>query len=264
MKNYKLIVVILFVCICSCTKNKTLKEFYTNNNIKKEVEIINDSLCIVTNYFENGNLHSKYSLLNDKIDGEFFIYDSSGYLYDKYFFIKGIENGYSYSYFPTGEICAVVMISNGKKIGNGYYYDKSGKIEWINHYVMWDTVSWLNEVYCFNTSGDTIKEKSNYFKFNCTKDTINIDEDFEFELNLEAPHFKNSKMQVYITDYDKLFEKNNTSEYLIFECDGYKFNYKVKPKNKNNNILKGIIREIDTLNNLERVLLFQKEYFVTE
>ncbi len=97
----------------------------------------------------------------------------------------------------------------------------------------------MNELYVFNSKGDTIYPESNFFTINYCCDTIKLGTTFKAKIELKAPSVPNCLMVVYFTiPKDTSFVKRSISK-------NYIVNYDYIPKDTGRFQMKGYIQEIE-------------------
>ncbi len=105
---------IAYSCILfyNCTDKKEIKEYYPNGKIKKQ-----------------------YSLINEKVEGEVFLYDSTGTLSSSHLYVNGKANGRAYDYYPSGKIKEIFYETENHANGKVLRYYENGQISLIGKYI---------------------------------------------------------------------------------------------------------------------------------
>ena len=94
---------------------------------------------------------------------------------------------------------------------NGYRIDKKdGVLDYINHFITVDSISYLNQYISFDKNGNIQKDKSHYYTLMSFKDTFKVNEEISLRIELDAPKFYEG-MEVLIGGYtDKYVLKKNS------------------------------------------------------
>ena len=90
--------------------------------------IIDEEDSTYSNYYENGQIRSKYTVIDGKGEGEYLEYFKNGNLRIKTFYVKGKINGYKFDYFENGNLMAKTYCVDGKIDGTRLQYYNDGKI----------------------------------------------------------------------------------------------------------------------------------------
>ncbi|PIQ18026.1 MAG: hypothetical protein COW66_08650 [Flavobacteriaceae bacterium CG18_big_fil_WC_8_21_14_2_50_34_36] len=157
----------LVLLILSCQNKKTIKEtYYDTGELHSVVSLdknnLRDGLTLV--YYKNGNLKDKATYRKDKIIDTVFAYYQDGAL-------ENIE------YQHMDSIYSVFYDSDGQVIKEGVFCKANSKNGWIKTYDIKNDLKYkyilkniygkenhTNTMITYGSKGDTIKEKSYYFK----------------------------------------------------------------------------------------------------
>lgn len=235
MKTNKIIILLLFIFLQSCKKEKYFIEYYKNGIIKKECEQINGVLygeC--KEYYETGNLKALYKYRSGVlIDSALYFYDIPiKKLKSKSVFFKQDSIKQIY-YYENGNIKEEGFInSDNKKVGMWKFYNKS-QLTAKREYKIIKNEEFLNQTYTLNNKLDTIYSKSKFFELFILKDTIRRGEYFNACALLKANLFKNKNSEILlcIPKYEnENFNKDFSNENLI-ELDTF-YNLMIDKKNQ--------------------------------
>ncbi len=106
------------------------KKIFKNNLLIENSKIISDNpkKIYIEKYYENGNICSKYVLINDKIDGEFIKYYLTGQIEKQEYYINGKKDGIHKTYYPNGILNTEISYENNHFNGVYNTYNKYGKL----------------------------------------------------------------------------------------------------------------------------------------
>jgi hypothetical protein len=243
MRNY-LLILITYIFLGGCIQQTTPDDtiYYPTGEVREEIYFLNDSSILMKEYYENGNLMSVSSTINERYEGLIM------------------------HYYQNGKVKSIGKFHKGKAIGSHSFYSELGNLNVKRNYVIVDTVSHLNEVVYYDEHGEVLNERSNYFTLHSLKDTIDLGEEYRIKIKLDAPYFR-EKMLVFVGDFDSLFNHQDSLPVRVFTGGNFTVEYKFIPEKKGNGVLRGIISdyavsEEDTSKMNERLFYFSKEYYV--
>lgn len=167
---------ILLIIFSNCINNSEKKnsskidtiKLYTENKISKEEVYINDTILSSKSFYDNGKTHI-YTIYNEGIISEKYVYYYSGSLMFKYLPIEYVDTGYVYSeegylltkgkYIQTSELDEIIL----KEVGEHKSYFKNGKVRTI---VNFDRNGKNGEFILFYENGNILKKGfyKNYFQ----------------------------------------------------------------------------------------------------
>ncbi|GAA0749724.1 toxin-antitoxin system YwqK family antitoxin [Gaetbulibacter jejuensis] len=198
---------LIFYCFLSC-ENEHKVEYYNDGKIKKEYYLRDGKLNdIYKEYYPNGKLKQiHYYRDNVKVDSSITYYKSPDER------IKGII------YWKTNGVDSlakrVIFNINGDKlnegsilhlgmdkfvpVGNWRYFDAQGRLKSTREYKNIDGKSYLNQVWSFNTEGDTLYYPTTYFEIIKAQDTFALNYPFRAAAILGLPIFKERKSEIYV------------------------------------------------------------------
>jgi hypothetical protein len=232
---------VLFTCFCfliSCNTVDRKFEFFENGTVKFEYELINGHRNgKQIEYYPNGKIASELGFINDTIQGVANYYYESGELKETVNWLNGKTDGTDTEFYKSGRIKSYGNYFNNLQSGLFYYYDSIGNLQTVREYLLQDSTSHLNNVYCFNKQGDTILTRSNFYKLILCCDTVLVGTKFTAKIDLVAPYFKKSRMYVY-------FEIPGDKEHLRRLFSGnYTVTYEYFPRFPGKYLLRGYIEE---------------------
>ena len=131
MKN---LVFIIFIALISCTSQQ-------EKELDKPTEnTTSDTLNLVTpedptspgqyyEYHDNGALKIE-GIQNDKgnREGLWISYYENGIKWSESYYIDGIKNGHSLTFYPNGQVRYIGVYKNDKQNGTWKYYDEEGNL----------------------------------------------------------------------------------------------------------------------------------------
>lgn len=113
-------------------------------------------------------------------------YYQNGNIKEKSYYVKNQLNGIYQKYFDDGFLKISGNYKNNRKIGEWIIYEK-GHIMRKERYILLNDSSYLNEFIVFDSVGNIIHEKSNFFSIGFEKDTIISGNVFKWQISNEAP-----------------------------------------------------------------------------
>jgi len=206
-KYYKLLFILI---LFSCDKEIIKKEYYNNNNIKKEYTLINEEIHgKLKEYDKKGNLKLiQYYENGIKIDSSIHFNKENKISVIKYF-NHNSDTVFVKKYYSNGKLKEKGNLLKKFKVGNWIFYRRDGKIRRINEYFRIKNQEYNNQGWSLNEKGDTISKGSNYMKVRFPK-SVYINEKFQIRFYLSNPLFSNSKVKLFI---DLNPEKSINSEF---------------------------------------------------
>ncbi len=184
------LIIIAFTILISCNKQK--KEYYNNGNIKSKYFKKKGKLeGVYREYYNNGKLKTVHIYKNNqKVDSSIYYYTTPSEKIKriKYWNIKGDSNIVrAVDYFKNSlrQREGKYFKGNNNKFGKWKLYHEEG---WLNqiveHFIVSDK-EYLNQSWKLNEKGDTIQ--GNYFKLQISKDTVSVNEPIKFLFYLKKP-----------------------------------------------------------------------------
>ncbi len=195
MKNY--LWLLFFMLLFAC--NRPIKEYYANGKIKRIYNIVNDKYEGMYQIFDTTGSLKETHIYEDgiKIDSSVYFNKNDKINYID-FYIKDSLTERRY-YYKNGTLKEKGKLNeNNLPVHKWEYYNKEGILTQIKE--IWDIKgkSHLNQDWVFNKSGDTIKNKGSYFSIKYENDTIDMDKPIQAVVNLKSPLFKNRKSEIMV------------------------------------------------------------------
>lgn len=230
---------------------------------------------IIIEHHPNGNVRLKGNLNTyGNYEGEFYRYSTNGNLINKLNYINGdIITDTSYVYYPNGDLKMFgPVLKNNLDIGWWAYFNEKKELDKKIEFAKIDKEDFLNQQIFFDSSGDTIKRKSSYFKLKIP-DTLKIGDNICLLHNFaEEKKVYSKELFVIINNvYSESLEKKDTfaSDYF------HKIKFRVYAHEKGKKIISGsIIERIAEINNINKdsaignlnefVKFFKKEVYVKD
>jgi hypothetical protein len=270
MRN-KFFYISMFLMIVGCGQKSMETKYYSSGEIQSEKFKIDEKDFITKKYYKNGKIKSEYQTYNFNDSSDCKLYDGKGIFYrlDKYH--KG-EYSYSIDYFCNKKVKSIGKYENNIPYGWFSYYDSV--VNFLNSrkqvFILQDSSIAINQEIYFNENGDTLKSKSFYFSLYSIKDTVNLGEEYQLIVKLDAP-FCNENMEVLVENLD------DTSTVTIYRAKNFITTCKVKPIKKGAQLINGQISNYRYLkkgetstskyydkenNTVGRFSFFEKEFYV--
>ncbi len=173
------------------------KECEIKQNIPPEIKKISEQV----DYYKNGNIASKCTLINGKKEGEWIGYFESGNIDTKRSYVRGKIHGWSISFFESGQIRSKREYVNGKKNGERSAYYENGQIS-----------------YRVNITDDKFEgELISYYKSGKTKKVQNFSNGM---MNGELIEYYENGQVLCLAEY----ENDKAVKYILFNEKGKKVN----------------------------------------
>lgn len=233
----------------SCLSDNTVIEtkYYSNGKIEYQKRKLPDGTIEYKSYFMNGKVDELYYMINDSIkEGEYL------------------------SYFTNGNIAIQGNYKNGFEDGFFKCYYKSGMPEFFLEYIKiasQDSSIVSQRIY-FYENGDTIKDSLSFFYTTYfINDTIDIQDEYQFKIELTGARYKNSF--IHLGKYDSVF---STLPLYIHDTFSFEKDMTIELKKSNLKIGLNIIRalivnydfkEDDKVSNMQQIL-FIDSFFVKD
>ena len=114
-----------------------LREKYTivRGNNEKFLGLQNTYLIYRISYHSNGNPFGESGLKNNRIHGNFWVWNSKGNLIKHGVQINGKMNGLYTEYYSNGKTKMEGDYLHGEKTGTWTYWDENGNVERIIHWI---------------------------------------------------------------------------------------------------------------------------------
>lgn len=118
----------LVLIMCSCN-NRTEKIYFANGKLSVENTYLNGAHHNKRVFYENGSLQWECSYKDNKANGIYKFYDTTGNIQLTSQFENDVQNGLSTLFYQTGEVSNYSIYKNGKIHGPSIDYFKNGKIK---------------------------------------------------------------------------------------------------------------------------------------
>ena len=246
-------------------------DYYETGTVKSTYSIVNGiKNGIGIKYYDNSIIKYLCNYKDGKLNGIALSYDSTGNLDKIQTWKDGSLNGPFQIFYSDGSIKEKYYVKDGIVEGEYLMFYPNGKIKERKEYIVRNEKSELNQYLSYNLKSDIEVEKSNYFTLFSKKDTINLNENYELKIILNAPVFK--YMRVLVGDYCEDFEilEKDSLKNIINGNDNLIAYLTIKPKHKGLNKFSAIIDNYDYTNNDDntdkkyksRYMYFSKSFFV--
>jgi hypothetical protein len=222
----KITLLILFLTIISCKKNKIIERIDPENNNRETYNyIITNGDTILQGesytYNEKGEIILKCNYNDGKLDGKLFRYFDDGKLKEVQNLKNGIYEGVAISYFEEGHINTLLTYRKDTLYGDAYYNYRNGK---LRKYVLYDSIGRIPFIVRLDSKG---KIKSHEGKpVNCFLDTEEIKFGEKFKMDCMLANIPNTHREVEFvysdSDKGKRVVKKNGVNYLTVEEEKYK------------------------------------------
>lgn len=123
-----LFIMILFTLLINCNSDIEVVEFYDSGSVKIEKAYYYHNKYDLINYFENGQLKSKETFINEMIIGERTTYFKNGNVKSKYNYENGKLSGTQTSFYINEKPKSIENYESGLQNGNQEYYNKQGQL----------------------------------------------------------------------------------------------------------------------------------------
>jgi len=244
-KNLTIIYVVLFFVACS-DNNSVITQYYGSGKVKSEWYAKKE---LRIKYYENGKIECKEKFLNGKKNGKALYFNKDGNIEELVFWENGILNGINKKFYPDGRIKEEGLFENGKTVGWCSYYSETSKLMVRRQYVIVKNASHLNQVIYFDSNGDTIDNRSMYFKITAP-DTISYVDSFSFFIEIN-PVMQKGEIQFHTGEYNKMFQLKDSSSIQVWGDIDFKTAAYVYPKKRGKNVVRGVIINYDLVKSYE-------------
>jgi antitoxin component YwqK of YwqJK toxin-antitoxin module len=218
MKNLKRVFknTYFFILLIILGCNKTIKEknYYDTGELYSIIEVdkneIRNGVTLV--YFKNGNLREKARYKNGEFIDTSYHYREDGSLNNIAIYNKSKDSIYAFFYDELGRVNKeTITYKNNNKVGRIIAYDLINSLKYTHDVknVYGKEIYYDNQV-VLNQSGDTVKEKSFYYRVS-VPDTVKVNDyvvgkiDFHSDLEMRENLLK-SRLYLKIMVNEKLNE----------------------------------------------------------
>lgn len=259
-----IIVVSSFFLFQSCRNTVYEFKYFENGNIHLKYEVVNNMRnreCIEY-YEENGGISSITTWKDDTLNGSALYYYESGELQESCKWINGVLLGPYQKYFENNRLEVTGNYYFGKQNGVAKFFTIDGKLETIRKYlILGDGESFINEVIVFEQDGDTNYNKSNFFEVKINNDSVNLGDYFKAQVILRSPYFLKSEMFVFFDI------PHDTTSYRRIYSDNFSVSYDYLPNNTGLHKFSGVIEEFSITEDAitkgkSRYMYFDYDYYV--
>jgi antitoxin component YwqK of YwqJK toxin-antitoxin module len=205
----KYIYFLVFISFFSC-EEKTVKKFYDNNNLREKFTIKNNKMDGEYNsFYKNGSLKEvSFYKEGKKIDSSInYKSDTNKNIIDITYYDRKSELNKIIKYDLNGDIKTLGFENNKfRRAGKWTFYKKM--YDSVVEYVDFNSDAYVNQVWLISKSGDTIRTKGNSYKILCN-DTVRVNEILRFRITLEEPFYSNhSDIHALIPKKDRTVKDN--------------------------------------------------------
>jgi len=187
---------------------------------------------------------------------------------------KKIDKQKNVAYYDTGEILGQGFLNDDSlKIGKWDYFKKDGSIDKTFEYLIINGKQYTNQNWTYGKSkNDTLKDISHYFKIQGFKEYNNINDTIHINIEYKPLLALNSQLILCTSNnINKDFDNINVVELDTVYGKNMKIDFVFIPQKKGKNTFRGFLKEFyhieptkeDDIDYKERVVYFDKEYFVT-
>ncbi len=220
----RVLYLVFLVCfVISCNTN-IVKEYHSNNVLKKEYTKVNGKLHgIYKEYYESGNLKLLYKY-------EHGLYKDSSLLFydDKEQSLKFKElfltNGHDslYYYHSNGQLEAKGIVNKKDiRIGDWYFYRKDGSLLQKLEYFDIDGKDYINQRWRYTKENKLMWSEGNFYELETTtrKDTAFVGQEIKFVFYLKRPLFALNSRSFVVLPLDQEKLKQDFSNLKDVETD---------------------------------------------
>ena len=234
----------MMLVILSCDSPNV--EYYPNGKISKEYHLKEMKLDGIYKEF---NLDGSIKLIHQyaygiKIDSSIFFENGSVQKIDYY---KNNDTLFSVRFYPNLKKQEEGNFYKENKIGKWSYYSDDGRLEKVFEYINLNRHQYTNQGWYFNKNGDTLFNKSNFYKLKVKKSVLNPKEQTLVSISYN-PLFKNAACGVLISkekllkdNYSNFDERNVDTLYFVDD----KLQFATEFKGKGHKNLGGCILEVN-------------------
>jgi len=254
---------ILALVITSCTYDNFTVKYYHTGELKTKTQMQDGRKNgVQTGYYKSKEIMFIKNWVNDTLNGKSESFYENGKLESEYYLSDNVYDGEYSIYYESGHLKENGKYENGNVVEKTQFYDAPLLLKrLIVRYYFYSGENQVNEIIVLDRNQDTILERSNFYEIIIPKDTINLGETFEAEINLVAPYFKKSKMLInFVIPGDSIHLRQ------IF-TDSLKFKYSHVPKVTGLHSFAGLIEEVEDNGYIDdsteiRKMYFFKNYYV--
>lgn len=227
-----------------CSLEKNLKhgeciEYFQSGAIKHVTNYLRDTLNgMATFYHSNGQIAWVVDFKNGRKNGEITYTDSLGLKFQISNFRDGVLHGESASFYSDGSVLSKMVYDNGVLNGNFNSYHPNGQINTVAVYQNGEKIDFTT----YDSTGNVIDRMLNY---DISHKILN--NRIEISIEIQTPLYNAIGLRVF--DYDPDLDSIQGIKIELFN-DGHNLKYDLElPKDDNSVFLKGILFEMQKLNN---------------
>ena len=192
-----------------------------------------------TEYYADGHVKSVKNYENDKITGVYMEFYTNGNLREYSFSRKGFKNSIFRKYYSNKKLSAEGTYKNGLRVGSFKDYDSlTGYVKRVRNFLIVRNKNVVNEVYSFNSKGDTLISKSYFYKLEILQHAVKPGKPYKAKISLVSPCYPNSKMLVYF------ISTQNPYKPLKVLANGYSLEFSFIAKSAIRDTISGFIEEV--------------------
>tara|TARA_Y100001960_G_C14197808_1_gene598083 strand:+ start:118 stop:498 length:381 start_codon:yes stop_codon:yes gene_type:complete len=121
--------IFLFILFFSCSNKIVDKSYYSNNQIRYEIEKDNDKEHGIAKYWdENGNLINTVEYFYGQIHGDWIRYYSTGEKESITSYEFNKKNGYEITYYKNGNMKSKVLYKDDKQVLDIIRWNRDGTL----------------------------------------------------------------------------------------------------------------------------------------
>jgi hypothetical protein len=244
---------VLLLTACNHKPNEKGEYVIKPNDQSKEVHI---------KYQDDGGIDYIQEYSNGNPQG-FFINLTKGNLKNISSIKDSKNNGCGLVFHSNGLLNNFGQYVNGEKTGWFYVFDKSGNLSNKREYVSADGKEYLNQWIDYKPDGSVEKQTSNFIRIVPVKDTIMQDEEYQLNVSLEAAFFK-QYMVMAIGEYDENYNLPAGAKCDTIRSTNFMATYKTKTYKKGNNLIRGMVLDLQPDKNDPKKVNIRKIYFSHE
>ena len=244
---------LFFLAACNSKPNDKGEYVIKPNEQSQELHI---------KYQDNGKIDYIQEYANGIPQG-IFLNLKKGSLKDISFINDGKNNGCGVVFHNNGLLNNFGQYVNGQKKGWFYVFDKNGNLSGKREYLTVNGAEYLNQWVDYKPDGSVENLTSNYIRVVPIKDTIKQDEEYRLNISLEAAYFKQF-MIMAVGDYDENFNLPAGAKCDTIKSSNFVATYKTKTYKKGNNIVRGMVLDLQPDVKDEKKVNIRKIYFTHE
>jgi hypothetical protein len=243
----------IFLTACTNKPNEKGEYVIKPNEQSKEVHI---------KYQDDGGIDYIQEYSGDNPQG-LFVNFKKGIVKDISTIKDGKNNGCGLVFHSNGLLNNFGQYVNGEKSGWFYVFDKRGNLSGKREYVSLNGKEYLNQWIDYKPDGSIEKPSSNFIKVMPVKDTIQQDEEYQLNISLEAAYFK-QYMIMAVGPYDENFNLPAGAKCDTIKSTNFVATYKTKTYKKGNNVVRGMVLDLQPDVKDPRKINTRKIYFSHE